>query len=175
MCSSDLMFSLLRKCQTDFQRSCAILPSHQQCTRVPVSLHLCQHLLLSVLLILAILLEVKWSFIVVLIFLFFLNLFILFIIYFWLRWVFTAVRGLSLVAASGGHSSLRCVGFGSCGSQAPERRLSSCGTRAWLLRGMWDLPRPVLEPVSPALAGGFLTTAPPGKSLVLIFHFPHEL
>ena len=30
---------------------------------------------------------------------------------------------------------------------------------------MWDLPRPGLEPVSPALAGGFLTTAPPGKSL----------
>ena len=29
---------------------------------------------------------------------------------------------------------------------------------------MWDLPRPALEPVSPALAGGFLTTAPPGKS-----------
>ena len=29
---------------------------------------------------------------------------------------------------------------------------------------MWDLPVPRLEPVSPALAGGFLTTAPPGKS-----------
>ena len=28
---------------------------------------------------------------------------------------------------------------------------------------MWDLPRPGLEPVSPALAGGFLTTVPPGK------------
>ena len=25
---------------------------------------------------------------------------------------------------------------------------------------MWDLPRPGLEPMSPALAGGFLTTAP---------------
>ena len=33
------------------------------------------------------------------------------------------------------------------------RRLSSCGSRAQLLRGMWDLPRPGLEPVSPALAG----------------------
>ena len=32
------------------------------------------------------------------------------------------------------------------------------------VHGMWDLPRPGLEPVSPALAGGFLTTAPPGKS-----------
>ena len=33
------------------------------------------------------------------------------------------------------------------------RRLSSCGSRAQLLRGMWDPPRPGLEPVSPALAG----------------------
>ena len=32
-----------------------------------------------------------------------------------------------------------------------------------LLRGMWDLPGAGLEPVSPALASGFLTTAPPGK------------
>ena len=52
----------------------------------------------------------------------------------------------------------------SCGSRAPELRLSSCGTQASLLCGMWDLPRPRLEPVSPALAGGFLTTAPPGRS-----------
>ena len=29
---------------------------------------------------------------------------------------------------------------------------------------MWDLPRPGFEPMSPALAGGFLTTVPPGKS-----------
>ena len=43
------------------------------------------------------------------------------------------------------------------------RRLSSCGTRAQPLRGMWDLPRPGLEPVSPALAGRFSTTAPPRK------------
>ena len=28
---------------------------------------------------------------------------------------------------------------------------------------MWDLPGPGLEPMFPALAGGFLTTAPPGK------------
>ena len=42
-------------------------------------------------------------------------------------------------------------------------RLSSCGSRAQLLHGMWDLPRPGLEPVCPALAGRFSTTAPPGK------------
>ena len=44
-----------------------------------------------------------------------------------------------------------------------RRKLSNCGSRAQLLRGMWDLPRPGLEPVSPALAGRFSTTAPPGK------------
>ena len=33
---------------------------------------------------------------------------------------------------------------------------------------MWDLPRPGLEPVSPALAGRFSTTAPPGKPLELL-------
>ena len=43
------------------------------------------------------------------------------------------------------------------------RRLSICGSRAQLLRSMWDLPRPGLEPVSPTLAGGLSTTAPPGK------------
>ena len=41
---------------------------------------------------------------------FFFNLFIYFI-YFWLCWVFISVRGLSLVAASRGHSSSRCAGL----------------------------------------------------------------
>ena len=50
-----------------------------------------------------------------------------------------------------------------------KRRLGNCGTRAQLLRGMWDLPRPGLEPVSPALTGRFSTTAPPGKPLSQIF------
>ena len=48
------------------------------------------------------------------------------------------------------------------------RRLSNCGSRAQLLRSMWDLPRPGLEPMSPALAGRFSTTAPPGKPWVFI-------
>ena len=34
---------------------------------------------------------------------------------------------------------------------------------------MWDLPRPGLEPVSPALAGRFSTTAPPGKPVAGLF------
>ena len=46
------------------------------------------------------------------------------------------------------------------------RRLSSRGSQAQSLCGMWDLPRPGLEPVSPALAGRFSTTAPPGKPQV---------
>ena len=41
--------------------------------------------------------------------LFFLNFYLF--IYFWLCWVFISVRGLSLVAESGGHSSSRCAGL----------------------------------------------------------------
>ena len=80
----------------------------------------------------------------------------------------------------------RCGGFFCCGPQAlgvqfsvvVTHRLSSCGSRAlecglgshgtWtqLPCGMWDLPRPGIEPVSPALAGGFLTTGPPLAFLI---------
>ena len=41
----------------------------------------------------------------------FIYLFIYLFIYFWLCWVFVSVRRLSLVAASGGYSSLQCAGF----------------------------------------------------------------
>ena len=41
--------------------------------------------------------------------LYFLILFIYLFIYLWLCWVFVSVRGLSLVVASGGHSSSRCA------------------------------------------------------------------
>ena len=120
----------------------------------------------------------------------FIYLFIYLLTYFWLRWVFVAAHRLSLVAVSGGYSSLQCAGFSlrwllllwSMGSR--HAGFSSCGTWAqqlWLassrvqaqqlwhmglvaLRGMWELPGPGIEPMCPALAGGFLTTAPPGKS-----------
>ena len=49
------------------------------------------------------------------------------------------------------------------------RRLSNCGSRAQLLRGMWDPPRPGLKPVSPALVGRVSTTAPPAKPLHCCF------
>ena len=114
--------------------------------------------------------------------------------YFWLCWVFVAVRRLSLVAVSGAtlccsEQSSHCGAFSccraqalgawasvvvacrlsSCGSRALEYRLSSCGTWAQLLRGMWHHPGPGLEPLSPALAGGFLTTVSPGKSLFFFY------
>ena len=79
------------------------------------------------------------------------------------------MRGLSLVAASGGHSSSRCAGL----SPSRPLLLRSTGSRragsVIVAHGpscsvaCRDLPRPGLEPVSPALAGGFSTTAPPGK------------
>ena len=40
-----------------------------------------------------------------------LDFFFLIFIYLWLCWVFVSVRGLSLVVASGGHSSLWCAGL----------------------------------------------------------------
>ena len=69
--------------------------------------------------------------------------------------LFIVVRGPLIIAASlvAEHRLQTC-------------RLGSCGARAQLLRGMWDLPRPGLEPVSPALAGRFLTPAPPGKPTI---------
>ena len=33
---------------------------------------------------------------------------------------------------------------------------------------MWDLPGPGIEPVSPALAGGFFTNEPPGKPITRV-------
>ena len=109
--------------------------------------------------------------------------FILFIFFFffWLYWVLATAHGPSPAEASGGHSSPRCTDLSlrwplplrsigsrrtapsSCGAWAPEHRLSSCGPRAQLLRSMWDPPRPGLEHVSPALAGGLPTTVTPGK------------
>ena len=47
---------------------------------------------------------------------YFLNLFLF--IYFWRHWVFVAACGLSLVAVSGGYSSLQCIGFSCCGARA---------------------------------------------------------
>ena len=55
------------------------------------------------------------------------------------------------------------LGVNSCGSRTLEHRLGSCGMLAQLLCSIWDLPGSGIEPVSPALAGRFFTTKPPGK------------
>ena len=56
-------------------------------------------------------------------------------------------------------------GLSSYGSQALEHRFSSCSKRAKLLNGMRDLLGAEIEPMSPALAGGFFTTEPLGKPI----------
>ena len=72
--------------------------------------------------------------------------------------LFIAVRGpLTIVASVVAEHRLQM------------RRLSCCGSRAQLLRSMWDPPRPGLEPVSPALAGRLSTTVPPGKPKTPLF------
>ena len=98
---------------------------------------------------------------------------IIFKIYLWLGWVFIAVCGLSLVAASRGSSSWLCAGFSlpwllllqSTGSGCSG--FSSRDARAWLPYSTWNLPGPGIKPVSPALAGRFLTTGLLGKSTVI--------
>ena len=48
----------------------------------------------------------------------------------------------------------------SCGSWTLEPRLSGCAAHAYLLQDIWALPRSWIEPMSPAVAGGFFTTEP---------------
>ena len=83
--------------------------------------------------------------------------------------------GLSLIAVSGSYSLSscgarisHCTGFSCCGVQALGTRvcgLSICGDGL-----SWDLPRPGIEPVPPALQG-FLTTGPPRKTYDLLLRF----
>ena len=85
----------------------------------------------------------------------------------WAHRVFVAVRGLSVVVASGGYSPAAVCGLlTAVASLVLEQGLQ--GTQASVvvaheLSCMSDLPRPGIEPVSSALAGGFFTNGPPGK------------
>ena len=79
-----------------------------------------------------------------------------------------AVCRLLIVTVSfAAEHKLQAGGLSSCSSWALEHRLDTCGTRAWLLRGVWDLPGSRIKLASPALKGRFFTTEPPGK--------PHQL
>ena len=111
-----------------------------------------------------------------------------FFFYFWLY--FWLCTGLSLVVAVEHYSLLPCEGFSlkwlllspstgsrcsdfsGCGFRALEHRLIRCGAWAWFLCGTWDLPGPGIKPVSPVLAGRFLSTVPPGKSKSSKFFVP---
>ena len=75
-------------------------------------------------------------------------------------------RGLLFIAV---HRPLTVVASPVAEHRLQTRRLSICGSRSQMLHGMWDLPRQGLKPVSPALAGRFLTTAPPGKTCLITF------
>ena len=94
--------------------------------------------------------------------------------YFWLHACFLQLQLVWATLPCGAWAS-HCCGFSCCGARAlgtwasvvVAHGFSSCIlqalARAQLHHGMWDLPRPGLEPTSPALAGRLLTTAPPGK------------
>ena len=58
------------------------------------------------------------------------------------------------------------LGFCSSSSRALEGRLCSCGARAYLYPGMWNLPGQGTEVVFPALAARLLTTGATRKSLI---------
>ena len=49
------------------------------------------------------------------------------------------------------------------GSQVSFQGASGISAWAQLLLGIWNLPGPGIEPVSPVLAGRFFTTEPPGR------------
>ena len=96
-----------------------------------------------------------------------------FIFFLFLAWDFSSCneQGLLFVAACRashcrGFCSMgsRLVGFSSCNTQALDHRLLSYVAWAYLLHSMRNLPRQGTEPVSPVLAGRFLSTEPPGKS-----------
>lgn len=64
-----------------------------------------------------------------------------------------------------------CGGFWlqSIRSRAPG--LSSCGAGLSLPCGLWDFPKPGIEPLSPALAGEFLTTRMSQNMFLMVCYF----
>ena len=66
-------------------------------------------------------------------------------------------------------SAVEADRLSSCNFRAPEHRFNNCGTWTYLLCSMWVLPGPGIKSVSPALAGGFFITEPPGNLWVLCY------
>ena len=83
-------------------------------------------------------------------------------IYLWLCWVLVAMWALSNCSKPG-YSPIASFSF--WWLLLLQLLLSMPNSCAWasLPHGMWDLPRPGMEPVSPALAGGLFTTETPGE------------
>ena len=87
----------------------------------------------------------------------------------------TAVGGLSLGVMSWGYSSVVVCGLlTAVVSLVVEYRfyvrgLRSCGAWAQLPHSMWKVPRPGVEPVSPALAGRFLNSWTTREVQILTF------
>ena len=84
------------------------------------------------------------------------KIYLFYLFYFWLHWVFVAAHGLFPSCSEQGllfvavHVLLIVVA-----SLVVAHGLSCSAA--------WGIFPDQLEPMSPALAGGFLTTAPPGK------------
>ena len=75
-------------------------------------------------------------------------------IHFWLPWVFGSWLLRVGFPELGRVEAPPCgVWFPVAASRIVERGLKSCGARADLLHGMWNLPGPGIKPVTPALAG----------------------
>ena len=81
------------------------------------------------------------------------------------HWLLTVVASLVVENELQGMSASVVVGTWAQWLQLPglEHRLNSGRTWAELLHGTWDLPGSGIEPMTPALAGGFFTTEPQGK------------
>ena len=65
--------------------------------------------------------------------------------------------------------ALRSTHFSSWCTWTQELQLPGLQSAGSVMMCMWNLPWPGIEPVSPALAAGFLSTVPPGKSGINIF------
>ena len=90
-------------------------------------------------------------------------------IYFWLCWIFTVAWAFLQLWRMGATLQLQRVGFSPggfscCRAQALWHVGSVVAAGVQFLPSMWDLPAPGIDPMSPTLAGGFLSTVPPGKS-----------